>query len=235
MWVWVVYLWVSLVPTAILSSSKYLGIRAEWVDMSEVHRRITYDIYDKEEYNKALAWAKEKCPEGYDKNIDDKKHTREQKDKEWEFVVKMTLICRDIMLGNEKLSQIGWEEEALGRNGIAGGFQGQRMWSDWLPNGDFTEAILNSSFDWNGKKSPIIFATENDSLNAVSMLFGNLLTNTASVFADIRTCWSPEAVERVTGKNLKVLRRMDLFTLLILVQLHLTAVEHLRMKTEMEQ
>ncbi len=128
-------------------------------------------------------------------------HTREQKDAEWEFVVKMSLICRDIMLGNEKLNDIGLQEEAMGRNAIAGGFQGQRMWTDWLPNGDFTEALMNSSFHWDGVKQPRVFATENDMLNAMSMLFGHLLTGTASVFADIRTYWSPEAAERVSGKK----------------------------------
>jgi L-fucose isomerase len=178
---------------------KYLGIRAEWVDMSEVLRRINLGIYDKEEYKKALTWTKANCKEGFDKNTGNKKHSPQQKTDEWEFVVKMTLILHDIMLGNEKLNEIGWHEEALGRNAIAGGFQGQRMWTDSLPNGDFSETILNTTFDWNGKKRPTIFATENDNLNAVSMLFANLLTGTASVFADVRTYWSPEAVERVTG------------------------------------
>ena len=136
-----------------------------------------------------------------DRDNNEHPHTREQKDAEWEFVVKMSLICRDIMLGNETLHQLGWQEEANGRNAIAGGFQGQRMWTDWLPNGDFTEAFMNSSFNWQGKKQPTIFATENDMCNAMAMLFGNLLTGTASVFADIRTYWSPEAVERVTGRK----------------------------------
>lgn len=177
----------------------YLGIRAEWVDMTEVLRRIQYEIYDKDEYHKALAWVKQNCREGYDKNPEEIRHTAEQKAEEWERSVKLTLICKDIMHGNPKLDQQGWYEEALGRNGIMGGFQGQRMWSDWCPNGDFTEALLNTSFDWNGKKQPVIFATENDHLNAVSMLFGHLLTGAASIFADVRTYWSPEAVERVTG------------------------------------
>jgi L-fucose isomerase len=127
------------------------------------------------------------------------RHTREQKDREWEFVVKMTLIIRDIMLGNPRLAALGYYEESLGRNAVAGGFQGQRMWSDWQPVGDFAEAILNSSFDWNGTREPVILATENDSLNATSMLFGHLVTSGASVFADVRTYWSPDAVERVTG------------------------------------
>lgn len=175
----------------------YLGMRPEWVDMSEVHRRITLGIYDHDEFEKALAWAKENCPEGFDKNADPS--SKEKKDEEWEFVVKMTLIIRDIMLGNEKLREMGWKEEANGRNAILGGFQGQRQWTDWLPNGDFSEAILNSSFDWNGKKEPITVATENDGLNGVAMLFGKLLTGTASIFADVRTYWSPEAVERVCG------------------------------------
>lgn len=179
---------------------EYLGIRAEWVDMSEVLRRIHLHIYDEKEYERALAFTKARCREGMDNN--EHPHTREQKDGEWEFVVKMSLICRDIMLGNEKLAEIGWQEEANGRNAIAGGFQGQRMWTDWLPNGDFTEAFLNSSFNWDGKKQPTIFATENDMCNAMAMLFGNLLTGTASVFADIRTYWSPEAVQRVTGEKL---------------------------------
>lgn len=182
---------------------KYLGIRAEWVDMTEVLRRIHLEIYDKEEYKAALRWAKQYCKEGFDKNPVEKQHSAEQKLKEWEFVIKMTLICKDILQGNPKLDEIGWHEEALGRNGLFGGFQGQRMWTDWLPNGDFTEAILNTSFDWNGKKQPTIFATENDHLNAVSMLFGNLLTGSASIFADVRTYWSPKAVEEKTGKRLE--------------------------------
>lgn len=178
---------------------KYLGIRAEWVDMTEILRRIHLGIYDKAEFDKALSWTKTHCKEGADNN--ENPHTKEQKEFEWEFVVKMTLACRDIMLGNEKLKDIERYEEANGRNAILGGFQGQRMWTDWLPNGDFTEAILNSSFDWNGKKEPIILATENDGLNGVAMLFAKLLTGTASVFADVRTYWSSEAVERVTGQK----------------------------------
>lgn len=178
---------------------KYLGIRAEWVDMTEILRRIHLGIYDKAEYDKALDWTKNHCKEGADNNGNP--HTKEQKEFEWEFVVKMTLACRDIMLGNEKLKDIERYEEANGRNAILGGFQGQRMWTDWLPNGDFTEAILNSSFDWNGKKEPIILATENDGLNGVAMLFAKLLTGTASIFADVRTYWSSEAVERVTGQK----------------------------------
>lgn len=175
----------------------YLGMRPEWVDMSEVHRRVTLGIYDHEEFEKALAWTKANCPEGFDKNANP--HSKEKKEEEWEFVVKMTLIIRDIMLGNEKLREMGWKEEANGRNAILAGFQGQRQWTDWLPNGDFSEAILNSTFDWNGKKEPLTLATENDGLNGVAMMFGKLLTGTASVFADVRTYWSPEAVERVCG------------------------------------
>lgn len=186
---------------------KYLGIRAEWVDMTEILRRITLEIYDHDEYEKALTWVKANCKEGYDCNagkqlpelITKSKYIPAEKD--WEFIVKQTLVCRDIMLGNPKLDEMGWHEEALGRNAIAGGFQGQRMWTDWLPNGDFMEAIINSTFDWNGKRSPIPFATENDTLNGTAMLFGNLLTHSATVFADVRTYWSPDAVERVTGKR----------------------------------
>ncbi|MFQ8848019.1 L-fucose isomerase [Ruminococcus callidus] len=190
---------------------KYLGIRAEWVDLTEILRRIHLGIYDHDEYEKALAWVKANCPEGYDVNRDvpeDKKidpfgikkpRTAEEKAKEWEFIVKFTLIVQDIFFGNPKLLEMGWAEESHGRNAILGGFQGQRMWTDWLPNGDFTEAILNSSFDWNGKKEPSILATENDGLNGTAMLFGKLLTGTATIFADVRTYWSPEAVKRVTG------------------------------------
>lgn len=178
---------------------EYLGVRSEFVDMTEVLRRIDAGIYDKEEYEKAYAWTKANCKEGLDKNKPELQHTREQKDKEWEFVVKMTLICRDIMLGNPKLEKLGYYEESLGRNAIAGGFQGQRMWSDWQPVGDFAEAILGSSFDWNGTREPIILATENDTLNGTAMLLGHLVTGGASVFADVRTYWSPDSVERVTG------------------------------------
>jgi L-fucose/D-arabinose isomerase len=176
----------------------YLGMRVEVVDMSELTRRMEEGIYDPEEFERALAWAKENCPEGRDHNPADMQSTREKKDKDWETVVKMTLISRDLMIGNPRLEEIGFGEEALGHNAIAGGFQGQRHWTDHSPNGDFTEAILNSSFDWNGLRQPFIFATENDALNGATMLFGHLLTNTAQVFADVRTYWSPEAVKRVT-------------------------------------
>ena len=181
---------------------KYFGIRAEWVDMTEIIRRIDLEIYDKAEYEKELLWIKEKVNEGKDLNggpWGQKDFTREELDAHWEFVAKMTLIIKDIMLGNEKLNEIGRYEEALGRNAIFGGFQGQRMWTDYKPNGDFTEAILNSTFDWNGKRAPIILATENDNCNGIAMLFENLLTGRASVFADVRTYWSPESVERCTG------------------------------------
>jgi L-fucose isomerase len=181
---------------------KYFGIRAEWVDMTEILRRIDLEIYDKDEYEKELKFIKEKCREGKDLNggpWGQRDFTREELDAQWEFVAKMTLIIKDIMLGNDKLNEIGRHEEALGRNAIFGGFQGQRMWTDYKPNGDFTEAILNSTFDWNGKKAPIILATESDNCNGLAMLFENLLTGRASVFADVRTYWSPNAVERCTG------------------------------------
>ncbi len=180
----------------------YLGMRVETVDMSEFTRRIEEGIYDPQEYERALAWTKANCREGADHNPPAKQRTRAQKDRDWETVVKMALIGRDLMSGNPRLAELDFGEEAMGRNAIAGGFQGQRQWTDHSPNGDFMEAILNSSFDWNGLREPYVFATENDSLNGVSMLFGHLLTNTAQVFADVRTYWSPEAVQRVTGYTL---------------------------------
>ena len=184
---------------------EYLGIRAEQVDMTEVARRITLGIYDHEEYEKAMAWTENYCKprEGEDfKNRPEKKKTREEKDADWEFVVKMTLIIRDLMQGNPKLREMGFLEEALGHNAIAGGFQGQRQWTDFYPNGDFSEALLNTSFDWNGIREAFVFATENDCCNGIAMLFGHLLTNRAQFFSDVRTYWSPEAVKRVTGKEL---------------------------------
>ena len=180
----------------------YLGMRNEYVDMIEFMRRIDEEIYDKEEYVRALKWTKENCIEGKDNNSTKIQKTREQKDKEWEFVVKMTLIARDLMIGNPKLAEPGFGEEAEGHNAIAAGFQGQRQWTDHFPNGDFMETILNSSFDWNGIREPFILATENDCLNGMAMLFGHLLTGTAQIFSDVRTYWSPEAVKRVTGKEL---------------------------------
>ena len=182
----------------------YLGMRCEGVDEVEIIRRMTLGIYDKEEYEKALVWAKANCKESEDIcNRSDIQKSRAEKDTDWEFVVKMTLIVRDLMVGNPKLKELGFGEEALGHNAIAGGFQGQRQWTDFYPNGDFTEAIMNSSFDWTGIRQPFVLATENDALNGTAMLFGYLLTNTAQIFADVRTYWSPEAVERVTGKKLE--------------------------------
>lgn len=180
----------------------YLGMRVEAIDMSEIHRRIQGGIYDQAEYERALKWTQEHCQEGRDHNPEDMQRTQEQKDQDWETVVRMALIARDLMVGNEALVEAGYGEEAMGRNAIAAGFQGQRQWTDYLPNGDFMEAMLNSSFDWNGVRAPYIMATENDALNGAGMLFGYLLTNTAQIFADVRTYWSPEAVKRVTDYEL---------------------------------
>ncbi|MDQ6421793.1 L-fucose isomerase [Paenibacillus sp. LHD-117] len=181
---------------------EYLGMRTEYVDMSEFVRRMDEGIYDGVEFEKALAWVKENCIEGPDNNPADIQTSRETKDKDWETVVKMTQIARDLMVGNPRLAELGFGEEAMGHNAIVSGFQGQRQWTDHFPNGDFMEAMLNSSFDWNGIRSPYIVATENDSLNGAVMLFGYLLTNTAQIFADVRTYWSSESVERVTGHKL---------------------------------
>ena len=183
----------------------YLGMRNEYVDMSEIIRRVQLGIYDPEEYKKALDWTVKNCKvnEGPNTNPEHAVKSREVLNQEWEYVVKMTLIIRDLMIGNPKLRELGFGEEALGHNAIASGFQGQRQWTDFMPNGDFMEAILNTSFDWNGIREAFVIATENDALNAVTMLFGKLLTNTAQVFADVRTYWSPEAVERVTGHKLE--------------------------------
>lgn len=184
---------------------KYFGIRAEWIDLTEILRRITLEIYDHEEYDKALAWIKANCREGFDCNANKNlpevitKSKVVAPDKDWEFITKMTLIIRDILSGNPKLDEMGWHEEALGKNALLGGFQGQRNWTDWLPNGDFTEAIMASTFDWNGPKAPTAFATENDTLNGVSMLLGTLVSHCAPCFHDVRTYWSPDAVKRVTG------------------------------------
>lgn len=192
----------SIVDTSFFQ--KYLGMRNESVDEVEILRRMDLGIYDPEEFEKAMAWVKKYCMpnEGWDKNPEGKQKTREQKDKDWEFVVKMTIIVMDLMHGNPKLREMGFKEEALGHNAIAGGFQGQRQWTDWMPNGDFTETLLNTNFDWNGRREPSILATENDSLNGTAMLMAHLLTNRPQIFSDVRTYWSPEAVKRVTGKEL---------------------------------
>jgi L-fucose/D-arabinose isomerase len=175
---------------------EYLGMRNEYIDMSEFTRRLNEEIFDKEEYIKALFWTKKNCREGNDLNP--VKKSRHQLDSEWETVVKMTIIARDLMVGNPKLKKLGYGEESFGHNAILAGFQGQRQWTDHMPNGDFLEAILCSSFDWNGIRPPYLVATENDAMNGVPMLFGYLLTNTAQMFSDIRTYWSPEAIRRVT-------------------------------------
>lgn len=180
----------------------YLGMRVESVDEVEVLRRIEEEIYDEEEYRQALDWAREYCREGFDKNPDQVRKTKEQKEKDWEFVVKTACIIKDLFNGNDRLAD-RFPEEALGHNAIAGGFQGQRQWTDYYPNTDFAEAVLNSSFGWEGAREPYIFATENDTLNAVSMLFGKLLTNRAQMFSDVRTCWSAESIQRVTGYELE--------------------------------
>lgn len=181
---------------------EYLGMRVESVDEVEVIRRMTEGIYDENEYQKALKWTKENCKEGFDKNPDWFKKSDEEKEQAWEFVVKMMCIIKDLYNGNPNLPE-GQEEERLGHNAICGGFQGQRQWTDFYPNCDFPEALLNSSFDWNGARETYVLATENDTLNGVSMLFGKLLTNRAQMFSDVRTYWSPEAVKKATGYELE--------------------------------
>ncbi len=179
----------------------YLGLRVESVDEVEIIRRMTEGIYDEAEFQKALAWAKKNCKMGFDKNPEDMQKSAAQKEEQFEFVVKMAVIIKDLMNGNANLPE-GCEEEAVGHNAIAAGFQGQRQWTDFYPNGDFAEAILNTSFDWNGAREPYILATENDVLNGLGMLFMKLLTNRAQMFADVRTYWSGEAIKRVTGYDI---------------------------------
>ena len=181
---------------------EYLGMRVESVDEVEIIRRMTEGIYDKEEYEKALAWTKAKCIEGFDKNPAELQKSREAKDADWEFVVKMMCIIKDLMNGNKNLPK-GCEEEMVGHNAICAGFQGQRQWTDFYPNCDFPESMLNTSFDWNGAREPYILATENDVLNGIGMLFMKLLTNRAQMFADVRTYWSPEAVKKATGYDVE--------------------------------
>ena len=181
---------------------KYLGMRVESVDEVEVIRRMSEGIYDAKEYEKALAWIKEKCNPDFDKNPEELQRTKEEKERDWEFTAKMACIIKDLMNGNKNLPE-GCEEEMVGHNAIAAGFQGQRQWTDFYPNCDFPESILNSTFDWNGAREPYILATENDTLNGVCMLFGKLLTGRAQIFSDVRTYWSGDAVKRVTGYELE--------------------------------
>ena len=180
---------------------EYLGMRVESVDEVEILRRMEEGIYDQEEYEKALAWTKRYCKEGFDKNPGYARKSSGQREKDWEFVVKSTCIIKDLMNGNPNLGQ-EFQEEMLGHNAIAGGFRGQRQWTDYYPNTDFAEAILNSSFDWNGAREPYVFATENDTLNGAAMLMNKLLTNRAQMFSDVRTCWSADSVRRITGYEL---------------------------------
>lgn len=194
---------------------EYLGMRVESVDEVEIIRRMTEGIYDEAEYQNALKWTKEHCKEGFDKNPDWFKKSDKEKEEAWEFVVKMMCIIKDLYNGNPNLPE-GREEEMVGHNAICGGFQGQRQWTDFYPNCDYPEALLNSSFDWNGARETYVLATENDTLNGVSMLFGKLLTNRAQLFSDVRTYWSPEAVKKATGYDLEgVAKESDGFLHLI--------------------
>ena len=180
---------------------EYLGMRVESVDEVEIIRRMSENIYDQKEYERALAWTKEHCKEGFDKNPDEVRKSPEEKEKDWEFVVKMMCIIKDLMNGNPNLPD-NCKEERLGHNALAAGFQGQRQWTDFYPNCDYPEALLNTTFDWNGAREPYILATENDVLNGLGMMFMKLLTHRAQIFADVRTYWSPAAVKRVAGYEL---------------------------------
>lgn len=193
---------------------QYLGMRVSYVDMSEIHRRIQKCIFDPEEFERGMAWVRDFCVEGTDYNKAEIRHDDTQKRKDWEDCVKMAIIVKDMMVGNERLKDLGFDEEAAGHGAIACGFQGQRAWTDQNVNGDFMESVLNSNFDWDGIRPPYIVATENDNMNAVSMLFGYLLTNTPQMFCDIRTYWSPESVKRVTGYSLQGLTENGVIHLL---------------------
>ena len=192
----------------------YFGMRSESVDETEILRRIDNGIYDHEEFVKAMAWTRENCKEGFDKNPAVLAYSRDEKDMQWEFVVKSTLIIRDLMKGNPRLAELGFVEESFGHNALLAGVQGQRQWTDHKPNFDFAEAILNSQFDWNGLREAYVLATENDALNGFSMLFEHLLTGRPGIFADVRTYWSPEAVKRATGKELTGLARNGMIHLI---------------------
>ncbi|MFA5688911.1 MAG: L-fucose isomerase [Kiritimatiellales bacterium] len=181
---------------------EYLGMRSESVDETEILRRIDFGIYDQDEFEKAYQWTRENCKEGIDKNPADMQADAAERDAQWAFTVKCMLIIRDLMVGNPKLAEMGFVEESCGHNAIVSGVQGQRQWTDYKPNFDFAEAMLNSQFDWNGRREAFMVATENDTLNGITMLFQHLLTNTPGIFADVRTYWSPDAVQRVTGKKL---------------------------------
>ena len=193
---------------------KYLGMRCEYKDMSEIIRRVDKGIYDHKEYERALAWTRRHCREGEDLYDGKNGSLRAKKDAEWEYCVKMAMIVRDMMEGSEYLRKNGFNEEGLGSGAIAAGFQGQRQWTDFMPNGDFMEAILCSSFDWNGIRRPFVVATENDCMNGTAMLMGHLLTNCAPLFSDVRTYWSPDAVKRVTGKELTGLAKNGIIHLI---------------------
>ncbi|HHT80173.1 MAG: L-fucose isomerase [Sphaerochaeta sp.] len=178
----------------------FLGMRTEAIDMCEIERRIAEGIYDKKEYEIAIKWVRENCIQAEDTvNTPEYRRSKEQLEKDWEYCTKMVMVGRDLMIGNPKLAKAGFGEEALGHNAIAAGFQGQRQWTDHWPNGDFMETMLTTSFDWNGIREPFIMATENDYLNGLGMLFSKHLTNRASIFSDVRTYWSPDSIERVTG------------------------------------
>ena len=183
---------------------KYLGMRCESVDMCEIIRRVNEGIYDPAEFKKALKWADKFVKFGADVYNGKKGLSKARSRDVFEYCIKMTMIARDLMVGNEYLRDNGFVEEGMGHNAILAGFQGQRQWTDHMPNGDFMETVLNSSYDWNGIRAPYVMATENDGLNGVAMLFGNLLTNTASGFSDVRTYWSPEAVKAATGCKIDV-------------------------------
>ncbi|MCI8416645.1 MAG: L-fucose isomerase [Lachnospiraceae bacterium] len=189
----------SIIDSAFIE--EYLGMRVESVDEVEIIRRMTEGIYDEEEFQKALKWTKEKCKIGFDKNPPELQKSEEQKEKDWEFVVKMMVIIKDLMCGSDKLDP-KFSEEAIGHNALAAGFQGQRQWTDFYPNCDFPEAMLNTSFDWNGAREPYVLATENDVLNGLGMMFMKLLTNRAQIFADVRTYWSGDAVKKATGYDI---------------------------------
>ncbi len=91
-------------------------------------------------------------------------------------------------------------------NAVGGGFQSQLEWgSDLrglpLPVADAMESLLNSTFDHNGPKPALPFATEADVQGLLTMLvFTHLSGGNPPLFMDFRKVWEPWEIQALASK-----------------------------------
>ena len=160
------------------------GIEITRLDMKLLSDMLTKKSYDERELLKLKKWIKSDClkieiPEETDEDNLDKS-------------LALYLIVRDMM---KELNAVG------------GGFMSQLEWgSDSrgipLPVADIMESLFNSTFDHNGPKEVIPYATEADVQALLTQLFMTWLSGgNPPLFMDFRKVWEPNEIKEFAKQN----------------------------------